>query len=380
MSSIALRRDKIAAILVVGVIGVLIAGLQPQLLGALAAEGRLSAMALGVLASLELLAMGIAAGGTGLVLGAASLRSLAAGALLVSGALDLLTPFLDGGAIFAARIGAGLAEGVLIWVAIGFIVRSAQPERWSGFYLAIQTVAQFAVAALLGLFVLAHAGSAGGFSLLGAVTLAGLLAVPWMPRAYPPLAPGNEGGGAPPARGFIALGGVLLSLAFIVAVWVYIEPVEHYRGVSAATAQLAEPLSLAMQVLGAVAATVLAERLAARATIAVVALANLIILATLAWGPVGAFLPATALFGFLWMFVLPFQIPLVIAADPTRRAAALIGGAQLTGSSLGPLTAAMLVNDVDPLPVLWFGAVCAAAGAAVLLAAARRPAQVEALA
>ena len=113
-----------------------------------------------------------------------------------------------------------------------------------------------------------------------------------------------------------------------------------------------EPLSLAMQVLGAVAATVLADRIAARATIVVVALANLIILAALAWGPVGAFLPATALFGFLWMFVLPFQIPLVIAADPTRRAAALIGGAQLTGSSLGPLTAAMLVSDIDPLPVL----------------------------
>ena len=58
-----LRTGQVAAVLLVGIVGVLIPGLQPQLLGALASEGRLSVAALGSLASAELLAMGLAAFG-----------------------------------------------------------------------------------------------------------------------------------------------------------------------------------------------------------------------------------------------------------------------------------------------------------------------------
>lgn len=45
------RASAIAAVLAIGVVGVLIAGLQPQLLGVMAAEGRLSAARLGVVAT-----------------------------------------------------------------------------------------------------------------------------------------------------------------------------------------------------------------------------------------------------------------------------------------------------------------------------------------
>lgn len=138
------------AILLVGIIGVLIPGLQPQLLGALAAEGRLSLSELGSLATVELLAMGVAAGADGFVLSARRLRWNAAVALILTASLDLATPELPGTSIFAAHIAAGLSEGVLVWVAIGFIARTPHPERWSGIYLAIQTLAQFAVASTLG--------------------------------------------------------------------------------------------------------------------------------------------------------------------------------------------------------------------------------------
>jgi hypothetical protein len=369
-----LPADRVLAVFVVGVIGVLIPGLQPQLLGALAAEGRLSVAALGILATVELLAMGIAAGGAGFVLPVTRLRAIAGVALLVTGAADLLTPFLGTGALFGARIVAGLGEGVLIWIAIGFIVRTDRPERWSGIYLAVQTLAQFALAGTLGWFA---AGSAGGFTALGAVTLAGLLALPWMPRAWPPLAVSDDAGGMPSARGLVALGGVLAYLAFIVAVWVYVEPLGLAHGLAPATIHLVAPLSLGMQVLGAGAATLLAGRLPARATIAVVGSINLALLAIMAAPPsAAAFVAATAAFGFLWLFVLPFQIPIAIAADPSRRAALLIGGAQLTGSSLGPFLAGLLIGDTDVVRVLWFGAICAVVGIAALIgaAAARRPA------
>ena len=360
-----LSTDRVLAIFVVGVIGVLIPGLQPQLLGALAAEGRLSVTALGILATVELLAMGIAAGASGFVFPITRLRTIAGAALLVTAAADLLTPLLGTGALFGARIVAGLGEGVLIWIAIGFIIRTDRPERWSGIYLAVQTLAQFALASAIGYVA---ATSTGGFTALGLVTLVGLLALPWLPSAYPPLTASDDAGGFPPARGLVALGGVVLYLAFIVAVWVYIEPLGLERGISQATIHLVAPLSLGMQVLGAGAATLLAGRLPVRGTIVIVGLVNLGLLAIMAVSSsAAAFVVATAAFGFLWLFALPFQIPIVIAADPSRRAAMLIGGAQLTGSSLGPLLAGVLIGDRHVAHVLWFGAVCAIAGVAGLI-------------
>ncbi|WP_404367026.1 hypothetical protein AB5I39_11980 [Sphingomonas sp. MMS24-J45] len=186
------RADHVAAILVVGVIGVLIPGLQPQLLGALALEGRLSVAALGGLATVELLAMGIAAGAAGFILPANRLRAIALCALLATGLIDLATPLCDRGTIFAARIAAGLGEGVLIWIAIGFIIGTARPERWSGIFLAVQTLAQCALASIIGLFA---ASTSGGFGTLGVVTLAGILAIWQMPDAHA-VSAGDAAGGS----------------------------------------------------------------------------------------------------------------------------------------------------------------------------------------
>jgi MFS transporter, DHA1 family, inner membrane transport protein len=355
------------AVLIVGIIGVLIPGLQPQLLGALALEGRLSAAAVGGLASVELLAMGIAAAAAGSMLSVHRLRAIAVTALLVTGLCDVMTPYLGAGGIFAARIVAGFGEGVLIWIAIGLIVRSDHPERWSGIYLMLQTLAQFAVASALGM---AASDSFGGFTALGAISVCGLLALRWLPSAYPPLSAGDAEGGRPSARGLFALIGVVLYLAYIVAVWVYVEPLGLQLGIPPAAVHLVAPLSLAMQVLGAGAATLLAPRLPARLTIVLVGVANLGLLSLIAAPPTATlFIAATAAFGFLWLFVMPFQVPVIIAADPTRNAAVLIGGAQLIGSSLGPFIAGQLVGETNVLPVLPFGALCLIAGVIALVTA-----------
>lgn len=367
-----------AAVMVVGVIGVLIPGLQPQLLGALLAEAKLSTSALGLLATAELLAMGIAAGTAGLLLPVDRLRQITASALVATAALDLATPHVSSGGLFAVRIAAGLSEGVLIWIAIGLIVRAARPERWSGIYLALQTLAQLALATAMGLAIVPQFGSAGGFRLLALVTALGLAALPWLPRTYAALDHGEAAGSALPARGLVALAGVTLYLAFIVSVWVYVEPLGLQRGIDAATVHLVAPLSLAMQVAGAAAAAALAGRLPARAVVTAVAVANLVLLAIMGAAPsAAAFVVATSAFGFLWLFAMPFQVPILIAADPSRRAAMLIGGAQLVGSSLGPFIAALLVSDADVGPVLWFGAACAVTGVLALVStgAGRRATQ-----
>jgi hypothetical protein len=90
-----------AAVLAVGIVGVLIAGLQPQLLGALAIEGRVSESLLGHVATAELLAMGIGAGGAGFVLPLTNLRRTAALAIVAIASFDLLTPGLGGAMLIA---------------------------------------------------------------------------------------------------------------------------------------------------------------------------------------------------------------------------------------------------------------------------------------
>lgn len=361
---------EVVAILGIGIVGVLIPGLQPQLLAALAADGRLSVSAIGVLATVELLAMGVAAAGAGFVFGVRRLKAVATGALIVAAGVDLMTPGLAPAALFAARIVAGLAEGVLVWIAIGFIIRTQWPDRWSGVYLMLQTLAQFAIASVLGSLA---ANSHTGFAILAAVTAAGLLFLPLLPSAYTPLERDAEADARVPARGFVALIGVLFYLAFIVSIWVYVEPLAATRGVPSALIHVIAPLSLAMQVLGAGAATLLSGRFRPALTIAGVALVNLGLLALMAAPPSpSAFVTATAVFGFLWLFAMPFQVPLVIAADPTRRAAVLIGGAQLAGSSLGPFAAGMIVGEANVAPVLWFGAASLVLAVGLLIGASRR--------
>ncbi|WP_445192306.1 MFS transporter [Sphingomonas sp. Tas61C01] len=356
-------KAEIVAVLTVGIVGVLIAGLQPQLLGALAADGRLSVGALGNLATVELLAMGVAAGVAGFVLPIGKVRLVAALAIIATAACDVLTARAGAPALFAARIGAGVAEGVLIWVAIGMIVRTANPARWSGIYLMTQTLAQLVVATAFGFAILPRFGSTGGFVALGLFSLAALIALLWLPAAYAPLtdADGHEeaADGRPSARGVLALIGVVLFLAFEVAVWVYVEPLAHEQGVSPGAIAAIAPLSLAMQVLGAGAASILAGRLPSFPTLLAASAGSLIVLAVMGVTTAPAiFVTATAAFGFLWLFAMPFQVPLVIAADPTRRAAALVGGAQLVGSSAGPFLASLLVHDDRVGMVLWFGAGC----------------------
>lgn len=358
-----------AAVLAVGVVGVLIAGLQPQLLGALALEGTVEESLLGHVATAELLAMGVAAGAAGFVLPLTRLRLTAGGAIVAAAVLDLLTPGLVGAALVAVRAATGIAEGVLIWLAIGLIVRSPEPARMSGAYLAVQTLAQFAIATLLGLYAVPLAGARGGFTALAVASLIGVVALPWMPRRYPPLdrQPGSASA-CLPARGVLALAGVVLYLAFVVAVWVYVEPLARERGIDPGAVVAIAPLSLALQVVGAGVAMLLAGRLPALPTLLGVGVANLLLLAIMATATSApAFLTATSAFGFLWLFALPFQVPVAIAADPSRNAAALIGGAQLVGAAAGPFAAALLLGGNSVMPVLWLGAACVVAGLVAML-------------
>jgi hypothetical protein len=364
---------QLGVILMVGVCGVMIAGLQPLLLGTLAQEGRITAAQLGHAATAELLLMGAASAYAGARWKAERLRAIGVVSSLVLAALNIATLWASGETVTLVRALAGVPSGVLIWITIAMIARSPTPERWSGIYLTIQTLAQFVLAAAITAWVISRAGANGGFVALAVLCVISAVAALALPNRFAPLVADGNASNMPNARGFVALAATFLWMAFIVGVWVYAEPLSRQSGHAPAVAGVAVSLSLACQVIGGATATVLAGRLRWFPVLLFCALIYVACLLAYAALPSAfLYLVTSSVFGFLWMFSLPFFVPMVIAADPTRRAALLVGGAELTGGSLGPLFASFVVTDADVRGSLGFGALALVLTVAIAVALHRR--------
>ena len=354
------------AAFVVGCVGVMVAGLQPVLLGSLQAAGRISAAELGHAATLELLALGLGAGLSGTLLEGRALRPVVIGAALIYALANLLTVGVRGETLTLVRGLAGLPGGVMIWVTTEMIVRSPNPTRWAGVYLAVQTLAQLGVASALAFLAPTSTTIAPwSMAVLGGAALIAAFA---LPRGFTPLEREPTGSGLPPARGWAVLLAVVLVNACIVGAWVYLEPLGAQAKIPHATVALATPLSLAMQILGAGCATVFAGR--APWITALVGSCLVLIAATLALSLLpgaGLFLVLQAVFGFVWLFILPYFVPLAIEMDPTRRTALLGNAANLIGSAMGPLAASILVGDSDARAAPHLCAGFAVAGLALIV-------------
>jgi hypothetical protein len=364
---------QLGVILLIGVCGVMIAGLQPLLLGTLAQEGRISAAQLGHAATAELLLMGAASAYAGGRWKAERLRAIGAISSLALAALNVATVWADGETVTLLRALAGVPSGILIWITIAMIARSPTPERWSGIYLTIQTLAQFVLAAALAAWVISRSGANGGFVALAVLCGISALAALLLPNRFAPLVADHSSSNMPNARGLVALAAPFLWMAFIVGVWVYAEPLSRQSGHAPTVAGVAVSVSLACQVLGGATATLLAGRLRWFPALVFCALLNVGCLLAFAVLPSASlYLLTSGVFGFLWLFSLPFMVPMLIAADPTRRAAVLVGGAELAGGSLGPLLASFVVSDADVRGALGFGAVALALTVAIAFGLHRR--------
>jgi hypothetical protein len=78
------------------------------------------------------------------------------------------------------------------------------------------------------------------------------------------------------------------------------------------------------------------------------------------------------LFGFVWLFLMPFQVRLAFAADPTGRIAVLVPALQLLGSAFGPLITSLFVTDDDARPVPLVSAGLALVASCLLVVGRRR--------
>ncbi|TRC96733.1 MFS transporter [Mesorhizobium sp. WSM4303] len=359
---------QLASALWIGSVGLLILGLQPVLLGALYTEGHVSGDELALVATAEMIAIGIGSAVIAMLLSARNMRWKSAVLLVLLALANLATAYaVSPNSLIGARTVAGLAEGGLVAVATELIARSRRAERIGGYFVTIQTLAQCALALLLALYVIPAAGSAGGFIVLAVVCIASLAVAFIVPDNYADLPKEENFGNVLTVPSITALLCVFCYFMFFGSIWAFLEPLGAQYGIDGRTVGLIVSASLAIQVLGAMTATVFEARIDYRFAIVAIGVVAVACSTVLAGSPsLAIFWAAALVMGFILLFIVPYQIRLAITADETRTAVLLVPAAQLFGLAIGPIAASLLIDGKDFRPVPQFAAASAAASVIML--------------
>ena len=344
---------QVVAALAIGAAGLMITALSPMILGRLLHLGRLTATEIGLAAVAEGLTMGVVCAIAGARLAPRRIRAIAAMASLWTVAADLSSMGAAHGLFLAARAGAGLGEGLMLWTAIVVIARQPTPERTTAALLTGQVIAALILASAGNALIAPRFGAPGLLcALAGTAGLAAILSL-FAPDALMTAPAGATAATGPlPVRGWVAL---LVMLAFVAAgsgVYVYLDPIASFARLGPGAVGSAVQLNLVGQILGGLFVTVAAGRLRYPVVSAIAGAAALsVYLSYLLASPLPVFVLATGLTGFTGMVMTSFFVPLCVAADPSWRVASMSGGAQILGAAAGPLAAAA-TGGRTPLVVL----------------------------
>jgi MFS family permease len=369
------------AAILLGVVSLLMSGLMPLFLGALSDEHRLSPAGIGELATLELLSTAVVTGLAGAALKPNHLKLIGIVGSLLLAAANAATVGAHGAFLMVIRTLAGVPEGLLLWLVVGVVARSRSPDQRAGVLFTAMAASQLVVAVILSLAVLPKFGADGAYMFVAGFSGLGVVIACILPNTYGQLPVGMEEG-LPPLRGWISLFAVFIFQAAVAGASVYIVPLALQAGLSDGVAQTAISVALAFEVLGAALATLISGRVK---FLDVVLFSTVVLLADLAvyadhpqaW----LFIFASAAIGFCALLVMPFFVPLTIKADPSRRAAVQIGGAQLLGGAIGPVLTSLVVTDRDSHGVLYLAGAMLVFSLAIIFwlnASARQAAGAEA--
>jgi hypothetical protein len=339
----------LSANLLIGTIGMLICGVQPVLLGALVAEHRLSAAGLGWATTAEFLTLGIGIIVAGAVLKPRRLRLLAAIAALVTGLADLAMLYQSGNSILINRAISGGGEAILVWITGCMVARAPTPARWAGIFLTLQGLSQLAFAALMPLTLMVTYGANGGFIGMAATAALAFVGALGLPSRMADLPQADKPRIVVLASlpSVMVLTSVFLIAAFSIGLFVYLAPLSLQAKLSSTQMGLIVSIVLGSSILGSAVAA-LVPKLPYYPIFIACLVANAIVLAML-WVLPGfvMFCVAAAIFGFMWLFFLPYQLPMAVEVDPTRQIAVVLGGAQLLGGGAGPFLCSFFVTDSD---------------------------------
>jgi MFS family permease len=358
---------QISVTLAIGSTALLMLGLQPILLGELVGTQFISSQGVGLVAMGEILALGV-----GVVLSDALLpisrhKTITVIASLVTAVIAIPALYSSGDNRFALmRAAAGLTEGVMLWSVTSVIVRAANPERLAAIFMAVSTAAQGVVAALLAGLVIPRASWEGGFAVLAALTVLSAVLAAWLPPSLAPLQSHTAEKMRWTVARLLPLVIAFLQMAAVSSLWAYMELLGKAVGLDDTAARFIVPEVIAMQVLGGLAATWAIQQFTVVRTLA---LGSIVLIAVgggihlLPTESATSFTLISAVFGFTWLFLMPFQVALAFRADSKGRVALLIPAAQLIGSAAGPFVASLTMtkDDAQTVPLVSMAfALCAA--------------------
>jgi hypothetical protein len=350
------RRPALAA-LALGSLAMIVTGLQPLLLSALADSGRLHAGLVHPVAIVELLAMALSVALCALLLKPRRLNLWAAGAATGCVLAGLAALVARDGQVFALRGVGGLAGGVLVWITVGMIARQARPEPWAAAFFLIQSAGQVFAAALANAL-----GPMGGVMFAAGLSGLCLLVAPLLAPAMEDLARASKR--APDRRGLLGLAALFLYFAANAALWFRMSDLAAAQGLGAVSG-LVVLITLGAQMLGAMAAVSLAGRLSLRRLFAVVVASLLLVCAVIAARPPAPlFVAAFGLLAFAALLLGASLFGVLHGADPSRRAGAVSPAAQFLAAALGPLAAMAVTSLIGLSAVLALSPILALAALA----------------
>jgi hypothetical protein len=353
---------QIAAFLIVGSVGLIIAGVQPVVLGALVSEHRLTAAALGWATTVEFLTIGAGVSLAGALFKPTNLRARVVAAAVLTLIADVVVRQQSGLFILLDRAVAGLFEGGLVWATMLMVARSSTPARWAAIFLVTQGVAQLGFAASVPAALIQAFGADGGFYALAstcAVAAVAALALPGRMQALGATEAAGEARRRIQAPALVSLLGVALIYAFFLGLFAYLTQLGGQAKLTEEQSGYAVALAVGVSILGSGAAAVVARRLSYFLVFLIclpVNVAALLVFALLPGPPI--FYAASAVFGFFWGLFMPFQMPFVIESDPSRRAALQVPGVQSLGAAAGPLMCSFFVTNSEARGVLMVCAAC----------------------
>jgi predicted MFS family arabinose efflux permease len=167
---------------------------------------------------------------------------------------------------------------------------------------------------------------------------------------------------SPPLRSpatWVTFAIVLAQMASIGALWAYLDPLGRNIGLTGPQVGILISAVLLLQVIGGSTAAGVVRKLPAPAILLATSLLLAGVTAALHTQPPALlFCALCGLFGFVWLFRMPFQVSLAFSADPAGRVAVLVPALQLLGSAFGPLLASLLIvtdDDAHSVPLVCAG-------------------------
>ncbi|MDN7633296.1 MFS transporter [Burkholderia cepacia] len=347
----AFARSTLVALVVFAAITPLLLLVAPAVAGQLATQLGLSASQIGTYFFVELGAFSLATVPSYVWLGRIDARRVAAFAIALFGAGNLLTALWMPGfvALLALRAVTALGGGSLMVLCMTSAATSENSDRVYGLWVVGQLIA-----GAIGLFVLPHVFAAFGLRALY-VALAGLalLAAP-LSRGFPSslgarTAPAQHARGAaartPQGLIVLAIGAVLTFYLAIGSVWTFASRAAAEAGLDPQSTGNVLAIASVMGIAGAALASCAGGRLARRAMLTAgyaLLAASLVALAVMRQA--GGYSAAIFAFKFAWTFVLPFILATVAQIDTSGRLVATLNFVIGAGLAAGPLLAGLMLD------------------------------------